>query len=267
MTPGGPPVHTMGLRRLLLSDWLDVDEHRDAELAYKDQLLATDHESVFAALPDIEAESHELLDEIVANLATHHAMDVQPDPDLHPLEAAGRLVQEDLTLLRLTEAGTILIGGSVCFPSGWFLQEKLGKPLAAIHGPIPRYAEEISSKVDRYFERLTPERPGWRRNWFVYDDPNLFQPEDPSNELPADGQRRFYVRSERETMRRLPQTGVIVFTIRTQQFELNSLAQRPDIAEAMAAFFRGSPDVSARLKGVSPYRDELLAELDRLAGA
>lgn len=267
MKPGGPPVHSMGIRRLSADQWLDVDHHRTAELAYKSHLLNADRDAVFAAMPGIEEESQELLDQIVANLAEHHGLVVTPDASLHPLDAAGRLIQEDLTILRETAEGTILIGGTVCFPSGWFLQEKLGLPVAAIHEPIPRYATELAAKVDRYFERLTVERPGWRRNWFVYDDPNLFQPADPTNEVPADGVRRFYLRSERETMRRLPRTNVIVFTIRTQQVQLDALAHRPDVAADIAAFFRGSPDVSARLKGVAPFRDELMEQLDRLAGA
>jgi len=279
MNPG-PPTHRMGVRRLDLANWLDVDELRPAELAHKEHLVATMPESVLAWLDDLDGhavveDAQELLVAIVDHLATHHdiATDITTNNttnsptgvgDRHPLDTAGRLVQEDLALLRTRDDGTtILTGGSVCFPSGWFLQEKLGKPLTDIHQPIPQYEQELAHRVDTYFARITPDRPGWRRNWFVYDNPALFQPEDPVATDPA--RRRFFIRSERQTMRRLPRTGALVFTIRTQQCTLSALAERPDVAAQMATYFRSAPPTALATKGVGRYAVDLLNELDQLS--
>lgn len=266
----GPPTHHMGIRRLDPADWLLVDDQRDAELAHKADLLAATPNSVLGWLDEVDGhpvtdDAAELLDAVTDELKTRHGVSAVLDPDRHPLDAAGRLVQEDLTLLRTRADGvTVLTGGSVCFPSGWFLQEKLGRPLADVHEPIPEYQTELASRVDNYFARITPERPGWRRNWFVYDNPALFQPADPVHDPADDARRSFVIRSERQTMRRLPQTGALVFTIRTQQCELAALRDRPDIAEQMAHYFRAATPAVRITKGVQFYLADVLTELDTI---
>ena len=82
-----------------------------------------------------------------------------------PLITAARLVQEDLCLLRAGAEGYALAAAVVCFPSRWSLAEKAGKPLRAIHGPVPDYEAELTRPVDRFFDMLKPERPVWRANW------------------------------------------------------------------------------------------------------
>ena len=51
----------------------------------------------------------------------------------------------------------------------------------------------------------------------------------------ADAGRRLWLRSERQTLRRLPGTGAVVFTIRTQQAPLDVLAARPALRTRLAA--------------------------------
>src|SRR5687768_5309965 len=151
----------MGTRSLDAAGWLGVDDERDADLARKAEVLTDHHDEVFAALdsPAVGAASHEVLDLVVA------ASGARPDPHLHPLDAAGRLVQEDLCLLVLRDGAPHLDAASLCFPSFWRLREKLGRPLAEVHGPVAHYGEELAAKVDRFLQRLAPDRPVSRRNW------------------------------------------------------------------------------------------------------
>jgi hypothetical protein len=54
-----------------------------------------------------------------------------------------------------------------------------------------------------------------------------------------------WLRSERQTLSRLPESGAILFTIRTQQVPLAVLAERPDVADRMAAAIRAwSPELA-----------------------
>ena len=41
-------------------------------------------------------------------------------------------------------------------PSRWRLHEKLGKPLALVHGPVPFYGERLATPVDRFMARGKP---------------------------------------------------------------------------------------------------------------
>jgi hypothetical protein len=194
-------------------------------------LLAERHDEVFAALDTaaVGAASVEVLELVVT--ATGAAA---VPADLHPLDAAGRLVQEDLCLMVLRDGGPHLDAASLCFPSYWRLADKLGRPMAEVHGPVAHYAEELAAKVDTFLRRLRPERPVWRRNWSIHDDPSYFLPDPtaPREVTPPDG---LYLRSERQTLRRLTTTDVVLFTIRTQQVPLDVLDDRPDVAHRLAA--------------------------------
>jgi hypothetical protein len=231
----------MGTRGLDPATWLIADHDRDADLALKARLLATRHDEVFAALdsPTATAASREVLDLVVA------ATGATPAPNLHPLDAAGRLVQEDLCLLVLRDGAPHLDAASLCFPSYWRLRDKLGRPMAGVHGPVAHYAAELAAKVDRFLQRLAPDRPVWRRNWSIHDDPTYFLP-DPTPARDVTVPDGLWLRSERQTLRRLTSGEAVLFTIRTQQVPLSVLSERPDIAHRMAAAIATwSPELTA----------------------
>ena len=270
----GPPWLAMGTRGLGDQPWLLVDHDRDRDLAWKAALLAERHHEVFAALDtrEVQAASDETLHLVrlhaavpsnhhanrgvmIAGTSDHHTpvaggtggqvgADAGALDGLHPLDAAGRLVQEDLCLLVLRDGAPHLDAASLCFPSYWRLADKLGRPMAEVHGPVAHYAEELAARVDAFLARLRPDRPVWRRNWSIHDDPTYFLPIDPGGSgqeaSPSDAPcpeppEGLWLRSERQTLRRLTAADAVLFTIRTQQVPLGLLAERPDLARRMAA--------------------------------
>lgn len=250
----GPPWWSMGTRAVGAGHGFlpDADEAKDLRL--KAELLATRHHDVFAAYdtPTVAAASR-------ATLALVEAVSGKRagDSTRHPLDSAGRLVQEDLCVLTLRDGDVFLDAASLCFPSLWRLAEKLGKPIDAVHGPVPDYDSELGGKVRGFIERLKPGRPVWRRNWSVHDDPTYFLPESSPH---RGDDRDLYLRSERQTLRRLPDTDAVLFTIRTQQVPLSAVEQRPDLAARMAAVIDAwSPDVVSYKGGHGALR-----ALDRL---
>jgi len=237
----GPPWLAMGTRGLPHDAWLLPDDDRDRDLSWKADLLAAHPADAFAALdsPTVLAASQEVLDLVVA------ATEAPPDATRHPLDAAGRLVQEDLCLLVERDGAPHLDAGSLCFPSYWRLRDKLGRPLAAVHEPVAHYAEELAERVDRFLARLRPDRPVWRRNWSIHDDPSYWLP-DPTPLRAVDPPSGLWLRTERQTLRRLSTPGTILFTIRTQQVPLAVLADRPDVAHRIAAAIAAwSPELAA----------------------
>jgi hypothetical protein len=204
----------MGLRPLDLARWLEVDEHFAADLALKDELLAQRRDVVVAIDPCAREASEELLSEVRANLAQHHPtlpIEVRHDDD--PLVAASRLVQEDLCVL-VREDDWRLRAACICFPSRWDLATKLGATLDEIHHPVPGYHDQLSRPTNQFFDRLRAERSFWRLNWTLLDSPDLFQPV-AARRAPAGGLDEWFFRVERQTLRALPLTGAVVFTIRT----------------------------------------------------
>ncbi|MCU0268252.1 MAG: DUF3445 domain-containing protein [Acidimicrobiales bacterium] len=263
----GPPWLSMGVHPLELDRWLVVDDRRDADLALKAALSRDHHVEVVAALAGTEAAGAETLG-LVRDWLTRHHPELGADPagvladarrDRHPLETAGLLVQEDLCLLGPPApdgtGGDVLTAAAVWFPSHWRIADKIGRPLAAVHAPVGHYAEELERKVDTFVTRLRPERPVWRRNLSIHSHDDLFRPE--PHEAPESYEGRgiegVWLRSEYQTLRRLPTTGAVLFTIRTQVCPAAALTAVPHVASALAAALRAKQSDLRRLGEAPPF--------------
>ena len=218
------------------------------------------------------AAARELLDAVAADLGTRPtegpptgAAAGAPGGAGPLVEAAARQVAEDLCLLLPRDGRWVLAAGCVCFPSHWRLADKLGQPLAAVHAPVPHYADELAARVDRFLDRLAPGRGAWRRNWLIHTDDRLFAPRPaPPPDPPLtvdDAGPRLWLRSERQTLRRLPGSGAVVFTIRTQQAPLAVVAARPDLRARMAAAVASWSDLLVAYRGGEAVRGPLLGWL------
>ncbi|MHA6722760.1 heme-dependent oxidative N-demethylase family protein [Sphingomonas sp. RS2018] len=203
----------MGLRRLAEQDWLQ----RNVDL--------TARAAVFDALPD----SVQRLPWATDAEAEAAAMIGVPDGDL---EAAGRSVWEDLCIVQSPPGGgvPVLAAGAVAFPTDWRLADKIGLPLAAVHAPIHGYAEQLSTGVDHLVATLPADTIVGRANWFVVaTDALAYLPDEAPSEQFAhvtaeNAGETLFVRCERQTMRRLPETGAILFTIGVHVAPLGSLS-------------------------------------------
>jgi hypothetical protein len=272
---------TMGLMPLAAAEWLEPDGSFAADLGAKRTLLATRHDEVFAALPDAYAASAELLALLADHLPRHHGDLYDRDGDrlenratgerwdlaaseLHPLDLAGRLAQEDFCLLLNDGATYRLVGATLCSPSRWRLADKLGRPLAAVHAPVPGYEAKLAQPVDRFLTFLKPGKLVWRLNWGIHDDPAPFQPErmPPRTITAANAGDELCLRVERQTLRRLAATDAVVFTIRTHIAALATAIAGRENAASLAAALRDMPADSARYKGIAPFMAPLLAWLD-----
>lgn len=238
-----PPFVTMGLRALDLERWLTVDDDRTSDLAYKARLLDTTRSTVCGAVSvdraDSVAPAEEALALIREWLIAHGTTPTPPVGDEHPLIEAARLVQEDLAVMQRIDGLWVLTAGVVCFPSHWTVSDKIGLPLDGIHVPVAHYESELSERVDRFHDRLMSQSPVWRRNWSVIPTAELHLPAygypwEIVDSIEADGSP-MWIRSEYQTLRRLPETGAILFTIRIQRAPLGVLRQRPDLAAKMLA--------------------------------
>ena len=216
----GAPV-SMGVRKLGDRPWLFTDKNTGRELMLKAELSNDPTKEVFLAQSGAEDASLNVL-----SLITEAGVELIKADNLHPLERAGLSVQEDLCLVHRTSNGWILEAASLSFPSLWKLSEKIGRNMAAVHGPVDDYPEFLEKKVNGFFDRLGQD-PVWRRNWFIHSDNTLHQPDRSKEGEPiitsnSIGEELF-VRSERQTLRALEVSGWILFTIRVQQTPLKNL--------------------------------------------
>jgi dimethylamine monooxygenase subunit A len=280
---GSSKLFQIGLKPLDLREWIDADDLLTAHLDEKARLWVAHPDEVFVA----EAGSEDAQTEVLELLAEHLP---ERFPDLYrqhgetidvagrsvalasdepPLRTAARLVQEDLVIMRKGEAGWRLAAGSLSFPSSWRLREKFGLPMHEVHAPVPGFnaGTRNADLIARMFDHLRPAVPVLRWNWSLYNDGALFHPES------GEGHRKFgageraetvFLRVERQTLRKLPRTGDILFTIRIYVDPIETLERQPEAA-AIAAALAGqlmelSPEQLA-YKGIAAERDRLVARL------
>lgn len=280
----------MNIKKMEGNDWIRIDEQFAEQMEMKRRLYELRRDKVFYVAPKYRQQAREggreLLDmlaeylpgrypqywsregDFLLNRVTGERFNVVSSRE-HPLAIAGRLTQEDLTLVWTSPEGEhYLIAGSVAFPSGWILQNFAGLKVSEVHSAVPNF-ERIARGVDRVLTNLRAEQPLVRNNVLFYQDPTLPQPGDRVSTYPVedvvrgrDVAENLYLRSERETLRRLPDSGMIVFTIREHVYPMSVLEQFPDVASRLSTGVRNMandvPDDFA--KPVLEYLDGITAD-------
>jgi hypothetical protein len=265
-----------GLMPLSEGALVTADPDFAAQMALREALLAGRREVVLGCPAEGRAPADELLAHVAGAAPRAAGFGCEGDlwhrPDgaalridrADPLASLGRMVAEDFCLL-LPDAASgeyRLVAAVLCFPSRWLLSEKLGRPLTAIHDPVPDYDATLARRVNRVFETLREGRALWRVNWLVHATPELHLPLGLSDKLVAEADPRegLYLRTERQTLTRLPETGAVAFGIKTSVCPLEALTpeQAGALARALAAL---DPEVVAYRSGAAAHA----LAIDRLA--
>jgi dimethylamine monooxygenase subunit A len=281
---GSAKPFTIGLKPLAPAQWLEVDHFRDAYLAEKRRLYAEIPGKVLVAEDETEAAQQEVLELIAGHLRRYFpALDADASTGGSPLHAASLLVQEDLVLMRRGDDGWRLAAASLCFPSSWSLEEKFGRPLQDIHTPVPGFGRgtRTADIIHRIFDNLGVEQPVERLNWSLQAGADLYQPLSniarvdraqarPSRFPEADVAANAFIRVERQTLRRLPKSGDILFTIRIYLDPMPVLerhAERAALAASFAAQLAALDTAQLDYKGLAADRDRLVERLTAMAQA
>lgn len=241
----------LGLRPLQHKDWLVVDEDFLQFQNHKLQMGQLHPDKVFRALPASRAAQMEFSDYLLNHLKRHHAHEylISEDELIHKNSAthhpivSGDLwqsslwIQEDICLLEASDSGYVLSAASLCSPSNWKLEEKIGKTVDHIHDPVPGYQQELAERVNRLLKGIKPAKPLLRYNWSLQASSELCWRED--IEQPLDS---LHWRVERQTFLRLPQTGAIVFGIRLFIHSIETMAKQSEFATALQAIVARLPE-------------------------
>ena len=255
--------HRLGTFPVEIANWLLRDAEFDLTVQLKKKLLATRRSEVVGLQPGGDDVAQE-----AAQLVSQWAGVELSSTGINALVEASLLVADDLAVLQPVKSQDgseqlLLNAAVVCCPSRWMLSEKMGHNMLAIHEPVAKYADHVGAAVDTYFQRLTVEKPVWRSNWIIQDHPALFQPQITSGPL-VKTPDELWIRMERQTLRRLPKTGGILFTIRGYQQPLPEyLSRSKQIAQDTRTLVERLPDDVAQYKSVLKYRHAIMAWINQ----
>jgi len=200
------------------------------------------------------------------NKVTNENIPLAPSPDpLVALKTLASHIDTDIFLLLPStcaeDDGKYILEAYInCFPSGFDPREKLSRKLADIHIPVPRYGDKLEKSMDRFFAGLPNGKIVKRHNWTINTSPELFKLagthlHEGDDEKPKDiDVERTFLRCERQTLHRLPNTGALVFAFKTYQYPLAQIKAEGNgdaLAEAIEGIQKGStPELYKYKSGV-----------------
>lgn len=217
----------------------------------------------------------------------------------------GLIQEDVALMIEGTDGKYYFQAGAICIPGFWRMRDKIGMALDDIHisGNVPRFKEKLQTSMEKFFRRMPVDKPVIRNNYFMQvckpsaevadndDEPRLdveeesIDPEELGWSESTNGPEESFshghghaaapapylapstirLRSERQTLRRLPRTGAIVFGIRTYLFKIEELARERGVADRLASAIRSWPDDVGVYKGRKMYGEVLLKYLDEWA--
>lgn len=293
-------------------EWIELDNQYSKFRANKAVRIPERGSKLSRTAPEARNAALELLEELceylserypsifqktdvgVDNLFTGESFNIVERPlKEDPMQMAGRMIQDDLTILTERPDGQYyLTGGSIILPGTWRLQDKFGMCLSEIHtsSGVAGFRTKLEKGMMNFFRRVQPDAPVLRNNYYFQLDDNLgwsssLGPEDDITEsetassAAGDGVHtakhawrnaardkpieHHWFRSERQSLRRLPRTGAIVFTIRQYFHPVVEIAEETAVPGRLASAVRSWGDDVALCKGRERYQDVLLEYLDR----
>ena len=241
-----PRIVTMGLAPMQ-GAWVDTtpsEAWRNHKTSVREQL----GRRVYAVLDEGIAAADEFAGLVFDLAGDESSLQKYGASDTEALWRASLKVADDLVVMQLDDQGKYrLVAASLCSPSDWRLEEKLGASMAEVHGPIPRLNDEIGDQIDRFFTRLPTDRFTQRFNWSLMPHPDLMSRDEWQVDPASD---QLWYRAERQSLRRLPRSGGIAFTIRVHICNLTALLPVEGALESLWSAVETVPDDLRRYKGL-----------------
>jgi hypothetical protein len=285
-TPGKEGVQSLDVVPMRPDDWLRIDRAYDEQINLKRTLIRNHLNFVCNLLPDAHDACAELLYKAASHLSKYHSgrfafkegiftdcvrqqqTDFKSLSGQQALAAVGRITQEDLILVKAIEGEKPkLMGGCLCFPTGWEIVPELNNTVTEIHKNIPGLNKNLGDTIDQYLWRLKPNR-GMERSTFVLSSstcmprfgsvvdylPNVIEMKK-TKKYPEP--HDMYIRNERQTFTRLEESKFIVFSIKIYVTPLKVLP--PKVAKRLHDMLIYSPD-----EYVSEYKESDPKRLKKL---
>ena len=160
----------------------------------------------------------------------------------------GSAWEPDFVLLR-REKSVGVVGGCVCFPTGWSLEEKQNHSLSAAHAPVPGLNSRLGPSIERFWANLKPKECFQRLNWSLTSSRQMNQrPQDCIAEIESNCEPgRTFLRVEWQALMSIDDIRNI-FGIRIYHISLESVRHQREAARLLAENLKTMPEDVLRYK-------------------
>ncbi|KAI5969033.1 hypothetical protein CANMA_001923 [Candida margitis] len=289
----------MGIRPMDWDNWIELDNNWLKYHNLKKERLAERGDKLYAIDPCAMDAAWEVLDELCRYLPARYPTMFEFDKDkrimkilptkevfdfneegFNPILTCGLLIQDDIVIMveSKKDGSYSLQGGCACLPGFWKLTEKYKMTLDQLHteAGVPKYKSHLATGMNKFFRRLTVDKPVFRNNYFLQLDGYLGWSKSLGDEdddkwfgwkvaTPATDISDIHFRSERQSLRRLPISGAVIFTVRSYFIPMTELCEEPYVPRRLLNGITSWTEDVGEYKGFHKFKDILLPYLEEKA--
>jgi hypothetical protein len=245
----------LGLRPIRPEHWILIGAGHAEMMRQKCERLDNDKPFYYRTLPDSLPAQRELRERVVAHLASDHPQSFEKtgsvvrslitgqtldldDHSTEPLLQLSYLIEEDFMLLEELEGTIRITAASNAYSSSGRLVGAVGQDMEWAHEPVPQLTRKLGGRINRVLDSIHAATPCERFNWqitpmatvfFPHNDPhaaNAAAMREVLAELRRDPARAgdfLWMRVERQTLSRLPDSNAVAFSLHTYSDPLSSM--------------------------------------------
>jgi hypothetical protein len=279
--------------------WILIDSSHAENMRQKRERLAAFPSLYYRTLPVSFAAQHELRERVTAHLAADHpqhferagpkirsrgtGLECDPtDPAIEPLLQLSNLIEEDFMLIQEVDGAACITAASNAYSSSGRLVASVGRDVEWAHRPVPDLTLKLGPRINRVLDSVHAATPCERFNWqltpmstifFPHDDPHAANAAamhgicESLRENPQRAGDLLWIRVERQTLSRLPDSRAVAFSLHTYSDPLSSLRADVQSVRAMLALLRDYSAERWKYSEMDIVREPVIKWLEAAASA
>jgi hypothetical protein len=287
----------LGLRRIRPESWILIGAGHAATMRQKRARLDERQSCYYRTLPESLPAQRELRQRVTSHLLTDHPQSFQrrgsmvtslitgqaldlADDSIEPLLQLSYLIEEDFMLLDEFEGVPRITAASNAYSSSGRLVASVGHDVAWAHDPVPRLTTKLGGRINQVLGSIHAAIPCERFNWQVTPLASVFFPHDDPHAAnaaamhsvvetlrrdPLRAGELLWMRVERQTLSRLPESNAVAFSLHTYSDPLSCLRSDVESARAILALLLNYPEERWKYSEMDIVREPLMIWLEAAA--
>lgn len=288
----------LGLRRIPPQRWILIGaEH--AETMRQKRARLDEHQSFYyRSLPESLPAQRELRERVTTHLVADHPQSFERngsivrslvtgqrldlgDESTEPLMQLSYLIEEDFMLLDEFGGTPRITAASNAYSTSGRLAASVGQDVAWAHVPVPGLTQKLGGRINQVLGSIHASSPCERFNWQLTPMATVFFPHDDPHAAnavamhaimetlrhdPARAGELLWIRVERQTLRRLPESNAVAFSLHTYSDPLSSVQSDVESVRAILALLNDYSEERWKYSEMDIVREPLMIWLEAAAG-
>jgi dimethylamine monooxygenase subunit A len=287
----------LGLRRIRPESWILIGPEHAEMMRQKCARLDEFESFYYGSLPDSLPAQRELRERVTKHLVTDHPRSFErrgsvvrslvtgqqldlDDDTTEPLLQLSYLIEEDFMLLDMLGGAPRISAASNAYSTSGRLVASVGHDVAWAHELVPRLTDKLGGRINQVIGSIHASSPCERFNWQLTPMATVFFPHDDPHAANAAAMRAvvealrqdpgragelLWIRVERQTLSRLPDSSAVAFSLHTYSDPLSCLASDVESTRAILALLKNYSEERWKYSEMDIVREPLMIWLDMAA--